>query len=165
MSIQDRDWYREEIANRMRQSNPSSNRPPLRPRAKTVLRPRIVATVVASIVTLSGSYAFTMRLRHSDIEPHPPQALHLATAPAPHVVAIAPPLHVSKGTPSAVATRRPTEPTTDLSRLCSSQAQAAMDSGASPETLRGDWLQRCRLYIADLPADVRLWTLRDPADF
>jgi hypothetical protein len=40
-----------------------------------------------------------------------------------------------------------------------------MDSGASPETLRGDWLQRCRLYIADLPADVRLWTLRDPADF
>lgn len=173
MSIQDRDWYREEIANRTRQSNPSPNHPPLRPRPKTVLRPRLVASIAASIVAsiavslvaLCGTCAFLTRLHQGDTRTHSFQAPPPPTAARPSAIAIAPPLRASEDAARAVATRRPTEQTTAPSRLCSSQAKAAMDSGAPPETLRGDWLQRCRLYVADLPPDVRLWTLRDPADF
>lgn len=162
MSIQDRDWYRKEMADRMRQSNPTIRPSSYTPASRRVSKTRNVAAVLVPVIAICALYPFAARLLRNRETP----TIVSPTIAKPDLMSAtraAPTADNPATTPPELTTAPATA--TDQSSHCIEQAQAVMQSGAPPEALGRDWLNRCKTYIGDLPSTVRLWTLRDPADF
>ena len=163
MSIQDRDWYRKEMADRMRQSNPRIDPTSFTRASRPAIKRRNIAAVIIPVVAIFALYPFAARLlRYSASHRIPATQI-----PNPAFVPTAPPTPpaVMQTMPGTAATPITTPTSPEQSAHCIQQAEDVMRSGAPPQALGQDWLRQCKTYVADLPPDVRLWTLRDPADF